>query len=49
MERARAWAEAKKKEKAEIDRVDVEAREWARAEDKAKVIEKANDVQRAVM
>ena len=38
---------AKKKEKAEIDRIYVEAREWARAEAKARVRDKSNAVQRA--
>ena len=47
MERARAWSEAKEKEKAEINRVDVETREWTRAESKARLREKANAVQRA--
>ena len=47
MERARAWFEAKEKEKAEIYRVDVEARYWARAEAKSRVRDKSNAVQRA--
>ena len=37
VERARAWDEAKEMDEAEIYRVDVKAREWARAEAKARV------------
>ena len=46
VEKARVWDEAKEKWKAEIDRVDVEAREWSGSEAKARVREKANAVQR---
>ena len=49
MERARAWAKSKEKEKAEINRVDVEAREWARAEAKSRVREKSNSVHRSAV
>ena len=48
MERARVWAKAKAKGEAEIYRVDAEARERAREEAKARVMEKNNAVQRAV-
>ena len=46
VEKARVWDEAKEKWKAEIDRVDVEARERSGSEAKARVREKANAVQR---
>ena len=46
MESSRAWAEAKAKYKAEIARVNAEARERARVEAEARVREKANVVQR---
>ena len=49
MERARAWDKAEEKEKAEINRLDVKAREWVRADAKARVMEKANAVQRAAV
>ena len=47
VERARAWAEAKAKYKAEISRVNAEAGERAMTEAEARVREKANAVQRA--
>ena len=47
VERSRAWAEAKAKEKAEIARVNTEARDRAREEAKARVWEKNDAVQRA--
>ena len=49
MERARAWAEAKSKDNAEISRFNAEAREKERAEDKARVRKKSNSVQRAAL
>ena len=47
VERERAWAKDKENEKAEINRVDVEAMKWARVEAKARVREKSNAVHRA--
>ena len=47
MERARAWAEAKVKDKADISGVNTEAQETAREESKARVREKNNVVQRS--
>ena len=41
VERAREWAEAKEKEKADIARISSEAREKAEAEAKARVREKS--------
>ena len=49
MERARAWADEKENEKAEINRVDVKAMKWARVEAKARVREETNNVQRSVV
>ena len=49
VKRARAWTEAKAKEKAEIARVNDKARERARVEDGERVREKYNDVQRAAV
>ena len=47
MERARAWAEAKAKEKARITRIASEDREKAELEADDRVREKANPVQRS--
>ena len=47
VERSRSWDEDKEKDKAEISRVNAEARERAGLEDKATVREKNNDVQRS--
>ena len=49
MERARACAEAKAKEKADIARVNVKATKRAREESEARVLEKANAVYRVAM
>ena len=48
-ERTRAWDEARKKDTAEIASIDADTREKAKAEDKARVRLKANDVQRSVV
>ena len=49
VERARSWDKAKEKEKAEIEIVNAEARESLGAEDKVRLKEKTNTVQRAAM
>ena len=46
MERARAWEESRTKEKADIVRINAEARERLRAEAEARVREKTNAVQK---
>ena len=44
VERARAWDDAKAKQKTEISRVNAKAVEWAVAESKERLWEKSNDV-----